>query len=670
MSEAYAVEVKADFIEKQARAHPIQALSELIWNCLDADATEVTVELEKDGLGGLSKIHVSDNGHGFTRAEAPDLFRSLGGSWKRLQGHTRGKRRLLHGQEGRGRFKAFALGRAVDWKVIYRSNDTLSKFDISILERDISRVRISDEVKAPGVVPGVLVSISELKKQFTSLEADNAIQDLSEIFALYLKDYRDVGILYSGRAVDPSTEIREQSMIELTPIRTDEGVEHSAKLEVIEWRRSTKRALYLCNSQGFPLSQVHSRFHVGDFHFSAYLRSSYVEHLHQEGQLELNEMLPALQAAIDESKATIKKLFRERAAERGRVVVEEWKEKKLYPFEGEPTNHLEVAERHIFDIVAVTLQDASPDFGEATPRQTALHLKLLRNAIEKSPSELQRILDEVLNLPKRKQKELANLLDETDLSGIISAAKEVSDRLKFIDALRFILFDFEARQKLKERSQLHKILEQHTWIFGEEYNLWASDKELTTVLRIHRDKLDPNLVIDEPVKIIDKERGIVDLVLSRAQRRHRANDIEHLVVELKAPRVKLKAEHLTQIEGYALSVESDPRFNRVDGLRWHFWLISDEYDEQVKARINNGPDRNRRLVQKGERVWIGVKTWGEILEDNSARLQFIREKLEHRVDDDQALAYLQERHSELLEGVVVTDLEEEANGTAEAAAAE
>ena len=81
----------------------------------------------------------------------------------------------------------------------------------------------------------------------------------------------------------------------------------------------------------------------------------------------------------------------------------------------------------------------------------------MRRAIERSPTELQRILDEVLRLPKRKQKELA----------------EVADRLKFLEALRFILFDYEAREKLRERSQLHKILEQNTWIFGEEYNLWA-----------------------------------------------------------------------------------------------------------------------------------------------------------------------------------------------------
>ena len=84
-------------------------------------------------------------------------------------------------------------------------------------------------------------------------------------------------------------------------------------------------------------------------------------------------------------------------------------------------------------------------------------------------------------------------------------------------------------------------------------------------------------------------------------------------------------------------------------------MISDEYDKQVEARIKNGPDPHRRLVQKGSRVSIGVKTWGEIIEDNLARLQFVKEKLEHRVDDGSALAYLQERHRELLEGVIVED---------------
>lgn len=53
---------------------------------------------------------------------------------------------MLHGQEGRGRFKAFALGSVVDWKTTYSRDGALFRYDISISDRDIRRVRISDEV--------------------------------------------------------------------------------------------------------------------------------------------------------------------------------------------------------------------------------------------------------------------------------------------------------------------------------------------------------------------------------------------------------------------------------------------------------------------------------------------------------------------------------------------
>src|SRR4030095_15101169 len=129
------------------------------------------------------------------------------------------------------------------------------------------------------------------------------------------------------------------------------------------------------------------------------------------------------------------------------------------------------------------------------------------------------------------------------------------------------------------------------------------------------------MVFEEPVKLITRKRGIVDLMLSRAQKRHRANDYEHLVVELKAPKIKLTAKHLTQIKDYAIAVARDPRFHRVDGVKWHFWLVSDEYDEFVQAELASGVDPERRLLNRGT-VTIGVKTWGEILDENNARLQF------------------------------------------------
>ena len=74
----YKVEVQSDFLTKITRAHPVHALSEFIWNALDADATRVDVSFQKNALGALSKITVRDDGTGMEFEKAPELFsRSL-----------------------------------------------------------------------------------------------------------------------------------------------------------------------------------------------------------------------------------------------------------------------------------------------------------------------------------------------------------------------------------------------------------------------------------------------------------------------------------------------------------------------------------------------------------------------------------------------------------------
>ena len=189
----------------------------------------------------------------------------------------------------------------------------------------------------------------------------------------------------------------------------------------------------------------------------------------------------------------------------------------------------------MFDIVAAHVQEIAPDLGISSTTTRALHLRMLRSAIERGPEELQLILKEVLDLPVKQQKELAALLQETTLTSIITAAKTVADRLKFISALESIVFNPETKGRLKERSQLHKILAENTWVFGEEYNLWVSDKDLRNVLVKHKKLLGSPISIEDPVKVVGQKRAIIDLMLSRSTRRHRADDIEHLVVELKAP---------------------------------------------------------------------------------------------------------------------------------------
>jgi len=49
----YSIEIQPDFLQRQAKAQPVAAVAQLIWNGLDADATSVTVNFEDDPLGGM-----------------------------------------------------------------------------------------------------------------------------------------------------------------------------------------------------------------------------------------------------------------------------------------------------------------------------------------------------------------------------------------------------------------------------------------------------------------------------------------------------------------------------------------------------------------------------------------------------------------------------------------
>ena len=645
----YTIEVQSDFLERQAKAPPVQAVAELIWNGLDADTMRVTVRLEYGELG-MTKIIVQDNGHGIPYEDAPKLFQRLGGSWKKPGGVTKTQGRMLHGYEGRGRFRVFALGRVADWRVIYRTDDgDLYGYDITMLEDNIREVRVTDREIVESGEPGVEIQISELHRNFHSLESDDAIQEFAEIFALYLKDYREVSICYEGQQVDPNAFIAATHNVDLSEI-ADEDTSHPAKLEIIEWRSVTTKGLYLCTEQGFPLTKVTTRFHIGEFHFSAYLKSSFITKLHGEAQLDLAEMNPLLNQCIGEAQQAIKTYFRDRAAERARAVVEEWKAENVYPYKGEAASSLEDIERKVFDILAVTASDYMPDFQNSPPKKKAYDLRMLRTAIEKSPEDLQLIMNEVLGLPKRKQEELAGLLREASLSSIISAAKIVADRLKFLSGLEQILFDKDKKSRLKERSQLHKIIEDNTWLFGEEYNLSVSDRGLTAVLQAHAKVLGDDIIIDKPVKHISQRKGIVDLMLSRILRRHRADEVEHLVVELKRPNVNIGHEEVTQVEKYAISVAKDERFRTVNGVTWTFWAISDDIDEYASYRMDD-----RGVISFKGNVTVGIKTWGQVIAENKARLQFFQEKLEHQVDDGAALKHLQEKYQKFLSGVITEE---------------
>src|SRR5437868_1632516 len=125
------IEVAQDHIDRLAKARkPVLGLVELIWNSVDADATDVAVRLNRNALAALDSIEVVDNGLGITMADAQAGFGHLGGSWKQHEKQTRRDKRILHGKQGQGRFRAFALCERVEWDSVYLGNGSLKQFKI------------------------------------------------------------------------------------------------------------------------------------------------------------------------------------------------------------------------------------------------------------------------------------------------------------------------------------------------------------------------------------------------------------------------------------------------------------------------------------------------------------------------------------------------------------
>ncbi len=60
------VGIESDAIEKFAKVTADQALEELIWNALDAEASKIEIELHRQQLDGITKLVINDDGHGIS----------------------------------------------------------------------------------------------------------------------------------------------------------------------------------------------------------------------------------------------------------------------------------------------------------------------------------------------------------------------------------------------------------------------------------------------------------------------------------------------------------------------------------------------------------------------------------------------------------------------------
>ena len=607
------IDTKADLVLRLAhRDRPVEAIIELLWNSLDAEANKVAVVIETNDLDGVERVRIEDDGHGIAPEEVPPAFEHLGGSWKATAKVSPNIKRRLQGSTGQGRLRGFALGNSISWTTV--AKDTTGKLRRTSVSGHASDPTNFDTVDLPAVTgdePGTVFIAEDPARYVNRITTDSARPKITAAFALFLTSNPNVTIKFDGLELDPRLAERHRQDYPIEGFSQD-GIEPPL-LRIIEWVDDHGRAIHLCDTSGSVLETVPPDIHTPGFHYTAYvLWDEFTKHNDQDDspnkprltELEAGTSAEVLASARDQ----IKLHFRARESERRAEQVASWIASGDYPYGGEPETEAERAERETFDYVATTVARKIPK--SQIGRRTTLGL--LKVAVTSEPSSLPKILEKLMPLPKREHENLARLLERTSMSKLIEANTTIANRLDFLAGLREMVFEKATSQFVKERSELHRILEKELWVFGEEYTMLASDKSLDEVLARHIGTLRP-AVADadplEPVRREDGSRGIVDLMLSRHRRVRKGR--EHLVVELKRPGVPITQKEVSQLKSYADAVAADAQFDAAN-VQWDFWVISSNLDRTVTRdanRVNQPPGQ----ITEWENIRLWAKTWSQLI---------------------------------------------------------
>jgi hypothetical protein len=273
------------------------------------------------------------------------------------------------------------------------------------------------------------------------------------------------------------------------------------------------------------------------------------------------------------------------------------------------------------------------------------------------------IFKKVLKLSDESLEKFHHLLEKTDLEDVVHFASVVAEKTEFLNFLQELTYG-DISKYIKERSQLHKIVENQLWLFGENYNgtpkLW-SDKKIGNILEELRkeyfdyepSEADKNLIELEDSGLND----ITDLFFFN-EKITDSGEREIMIVELKAPKCAISEKELNQINRYAFTIEDNAAFPS-DKVKYKLILISSKLTKfaksQTKSRRESYPDNPFLYEKKVEKnIEVYVMEWAEIIEQNNRKLGYLSNKLS--VKDKNVKEKFETEYAELIDEKISAQL--------------
>ncbi len=625
-------EIHSDGIRKLLKKHTIErCISEYIWNGFDAKASVVKIsyETESEDLQTIRSLTIEDNGFGINYDELAIKFKPILVSQKQSA-----RSDLIKGKNGFGRFSFDNFAQHAQWNTVYEKDGKKYAYAIDIDGSNLISYKTSDIQETEGE-PKTSVSFVNLKDKLSvSFIENNLRQYLITEFSWYLEVRKDFKIIINDSELDVSGFIADQEDFTIEVENNDSKITIPCKYR--RWNKKPNdefsRFYFLNDDLDYKTSKTTLLNNKGDgFWHSVIVIHDFFDNVQvasDEDDIELfasPDQKKTFKEIVNQLNGFLKnkrKPFLKKNAEK---LVEKYENESVFPdFGNESWNQMRKTELQTF---VKELYEVEPRvFTNLNKEQRCIFIRLLNLLMEENERDrILKIISSVIELTPEDQEHFTKILEKTELNSIIATLKLLTDRFQTIENLKDIVFKHE--WEAGEVAHLQPFVENHYWIFGEEFNLvCAEETKFEEALHNYR----YILLGEEEKEVIDHPDKYKEMDLFLTGKNFRNNSPENLVVEIKNPTniKKLTNKEYGQIETYIDVILKQDRFND-HNEKWNFMLIGQDYDDIVGRKIT---DKNTGLCMEGDNYKLYVKKWSEIINDVEKRLNFIQEKLQLKRD--------------------------------------
>jgi len=614
-----------------------RAIGELVANAFDAEASLVDIELVENPLGGIEKVAILDNGLGISPLELKKRFVVVGVAPSAASDSAR------LGRLGVGRLAVHRVGTLSKWTTTARVGDKTIESRFTLRTNEGRKLEVEEVEVAKTSPTGTSIEIFNVLDD-KGLTAAKVTADLLSQYCSFLLGHSNKRIRVCGELLDVQAliERRENEKIEASDGIPESILSHLLLRRSVDQSKFPNQVIFSAKGRTVASAQP------SDVPSPQYLGIVECPHLdslvtsNRELLMEMDDGFAALKNAVLDRVGAYAQRFR---SERRRSFIEVAREEVYYPYRNAKDDPIAGVEQAVYDVALERINEAA-HLGTMSRRQQELVFKLLKRSLENE--SLLEVLQEVAKLSDEDIEKFRRVLAKTTLESIIKLSSEVTNRLVFLDLLHALVYG-DGAKSVKERAQLHRIIDPHCWMFGPTFHLATSDKSFREVVRQHRKKAGLPEVDDKALENISGLSDIPDLFLAATRDFPVEPKHHHLLVELKAPGVSLGRTEVEQIRRYADTILESHQFDRTS-TRWDIVLVSSRCTREIE-RDRNQKDKPHGVVYEWENMTLWALEWSELISNARSEMQLVRDHLKRKSEELTISEYLRETFPDVLDSL-------------------